>query len=454
MNLRKYIILLAFINVLFWSGCEKKPKLHTTYFSGQITVSDSLDASKDYGGIELLIIKRDSLTTAADTLFYSVTNQDGTFAGLISYPVSGSYPLFISRHKNRLYSTSVLLGVEDSLFLKAELPNFNTTKSFKSVEYEALNTVERLNRNLSRIGQYAISRQFSQDSIITIRKQWADLYWSVYVGFSKTMAGSDAAVQSLHLLSGISDSLLISRYEQLYKNLSAFNNALPLVIQVKSRHSDFEILNNYMKNLEDEVDDYTSSFMVASNRFDILYDSLRIDEALRFFNTIKKKYKSVNQIDEWISYNEPYITSLKPGNKIPHIRIETVDGNVFDTDSLSKPLTIIEIVRINSDLYRNQFEEILISKSLFDLLNIRFITIPVDEPAVVNSFYEVFKPGWMFAKSGQFAMNKLDKKLSISYLPSRLVIDDKGLIIKHYDFDEFNDLINEVPKHLNNNKIQ
>ena len=197
---------LFLVAVVLIAACSSK-KTYTHVLSGKITVADSVDASKDYSGIGYLVIKRDS-TQKADTVFFAQTDKEGKFSGKAVTTFRGLYPVYITRNKKILASSSIILTESDSVQIRAELPAYNQTEKLFSREYEAKGVFDRLNKNFSRIAQFVNAGKVTPDTLPVILKNWSDIYWSVHKKYPGTIAANESVIESLRLLTGIDDEYL------------------------------------------------------------------------------------------------------------------------------------------------------------------------------------------------------------------------------------------------------
>jgi glutathione peroxidase-family protein len=421
----------------------------TSHFTGAITVADSIDSSGDYSGIELLVISRDSANAQADTVFYHKTDESGVFEGTLRYPRIGSYPFFVSRNGSRLASSSLLLGQEDTLKLTAELPGFNQTKKLESLEYTAMKTFDRVDRSFTRIMRFAQLGRVTQDTLPDIYRQWSEIYWEIHTDYNQTIAGNNAAVQSVRLLQGVNDSLLIERFESVWDQPGVAAAMIPVVTQVKSYTGGLLSANDYLKIAEQQIDRESTKFMIASTRFDIAYDSLNLELADKIFAYIKKEYKDVNQHKEWLSYHKPYLNELRPGNPFPSLKLSLFNSSeTIELDSMKGAPIIVEVAMLNTQAYQNQIEEIALMHQLYSSLGVKMITIPLDDVKMLKDFHETIQPGWTFAASSRYTTNGLTDRLHIKNVPDRFLVDADGNIVKHYEYEEIDDLINEVVRYL------
>ncbi|MDX1585726.1 MAG: hypothetical protein R3222_03245, partial [Balneolaceae bacterium] len=67
--------------VIAFIGCSGGDDFKTALIEGSFSVSDSIDSSRDFSGIGLTVISRDSANADADTLFHQMTDSTGTLQG-------------------------------------------------------------------------------------------------------------------------------------------------------------------------------------------------------------------------------------------------------------------------------------------------------------------------------------------------------------------------------------
>lgn len=428
---------------------NKTDEWKTSHFTGKITVADSIDSSGDYSGIELLVISRDSANAVADTVFYDETNESGEFSGTLRYPRMNTYPFFVSRNGNRLASSSLLLGQEDTVKLTAELPGFNQTKQLESIEYKAMETLDRVDRSFNRIMRFAQLGRVSQDTLPDIYRGWSEIYWEIHTDYNNTIAGNNSAVQSVRLLQGVNDSLLLERFESVWDIPGVAAAMIPVVAEVQTANNGLKAANSYLKNAEKNIERESVKFIVASTRFDVAYDSLNLEMADEIFSYIKKEYEDVNQYNEWLSYHKPYLNELRPGKPFPSLKLSLFNSSeTIELDSLKGNPFVVEVAMLNTQAYQNQVEQVALMHQLYGPMEVEVITIPLDDVKTLKDFHETLQPEWTFAASSRYTTNGLTDRLHVKNVPDRFLIDAEGNIVKHYEYEEIDDLINEIVRYL------
>ncbi|MGK7368884.1 MAG: hypothetical protein ACNS64_01615, partial [Candidatus Halalkalibacterium sp. M3_1C_030] len=79
-------------------SCSGQDQFKTALVEGSFSVADSIDSSKNFSGIGLTIIKRDSANADADTLFHELTDSTGSFRGEARFQDKRQYSAIISRN--------------------------------------------------------------------------------------------------------------------------------------------------------------------------------------------------------------------------------------------------------------------------------------------------------------------------------------------------------------------
>jgi hypothetical protein len=211
-------VLLVVVTALFLGCSANEQGQPSAHVSGIITVADSVDASRDFSGIEVSIIQKDSAQSAADTLFYDVTDSTGNFQGIASFPENRFYTLRIDRNQRQLGQQSIALANGDSVRIEAELPGLQQTLSINSNEHEALDQYRRINRNYQRIVNYIQRGILKGDSARTELQKFGNLYWEVYNKQNGTLASRMAAADAINIYGSLDGNEMMQKLRQIQDN--------------------------------------------------------------------------------------------------------------------------------------------------------------------------------------------------------------------------------------------
>ncbi|MDZ7694451.1 MAG: hypothetical protein U5K69_25570 [Balneolaceae bacterium] len=220
--------------VVFSACTHQQSQKPSAIVEGQITVADSIDASRDFSGIEIAIIQKDSANMGADTLFYRQTDSTGHFSGIATFPEDRFYTLRIDRNQRQLGQTSIILAEGDTVQITAELPGLQQTLEITSNEHEALDQYQRVSRNYQRIARYIQSGGMKGDSARAELNKWANLFWEVYTERKRNHRQPIvAAVDAIDIYGSVDGQEMMKKIRQVRDNdefagvAARYGNKLP-----------------------------------------------------------------------------------------------------------------------------------------------------------------------------------------------------------------------------------
>ena len=196
------------------AGAEQRSEEVHSHLQGEITLSTEIDSVADYSGFEILVANRTE--TSIDTLAYTVTDAEGKFEMDITAPKTNIYSLVIARDGSVLRIDEIAIAEGDSASFKMKFPFGQRPIMIRSNENAALlgfkNTVALHNGEIE-----ALSRQGVEDQTVFETKisQTSGILWGLKESAPGTLASKLAAAQSVIMLEGWNDSLLVARMEEL-----------------------------------------------------------------------------------------------------------------------------------------------------------------------------------------------------------------------------------------------
>lgn len=441
----KFTSLFILTFCLIFAACSSEKK-HSTIIKGKITVADSVDQSKNYAGIGYLVFKRDS-TQKADTLMYAETDVNGEFVGKIEVPAKGIYPVYISRNKKLLASSSLILSFDDTVKITAQLPAYNQTEKFVSKEYTAQDVFGRVNRNFGRIADYANSGKLAQDTLPEILTNWSAIYWSIHTKYPQTVAGDQAVGESFRLLRGLNDSLLLERFD----SLKAFPNLKVSFARVageaKARISGLESSLAFLENVQKQAPSPAQELQILRNQIEFLADSNQHERAYKLIKRNEKLFNTIKGAKSWAAYFAKETNRLAPGKSLPDFRLVTATDTISKASYIGK-YYILEIAGLADQKYQSELVELNTIIQLYKNFGLNWVTVPIDQQITVDAFLKENEPSWTFTKAHNFDAYRLMDSLNVIQVPTRFFVDKKGNIIRKYAPVEFNRMINDVLKEL------
>ncbi|HET8865512.1 MAG TPA: hypothetical protein VFM80_07425 [Gracilimonas sp.] len=439
--MKNYTLLASLAILLLVTACSNEPKPLETIVKGKITVADSLDDSGDYSDIGIAIIKQDSVNAPIDTLFYTQTDVDGNFTGTVNFPAKNYYTLVLSRNNYDLSNLRVILADNDTLTVNAELPDVAESLVLESREHEAMRTLNRVERSFQRVGAYARSGAIPDSQIVDEIEKWSDLYWQVYEAHENTIASYLAAEKAAELLSSLDPEEMLDKIDTAlpedYMISVALNLGKPYIAESKG----FEAASNYLDSLAEISTNESAREFVQRNKIQMYFDSSRVRQAKELLDKYEKNYTGPAS-KKWARTIRYDLNYLAPGVSAPEFSFITMDGDTVNNSRLEGTTYILEISPVANYEYQNDYDRTLIINEIYKNYGLEIFTIPLDQSEVtVNAFFEERRKAWSVAKIGTFDVQQVIQKFNVIQVPTRLLIDKNGVLIRKYERGEFDDVI-------------
>lgn len=424
-------LLSAVLVLVLLGACSGSRYKNKALLTGQITVADSLDDSGDFSGIELVILYRDT-SKVADTLVRARTDAKGMFKEHVSFPSPGRYPVEVRRFYRVISTSSVLLGDKDTVKIIAELPGFVQTAKIESREQAAFDTYQRLGRNYERIYQLAMAGRINPDTMPDIMRTWSKMYWELFEQRRGTYASKLAAAEALRLSAGISDSTVIARTEMLVEEpmLGQVVATAGMISRARAEGLDAALafvdkMRPFHRGKEDQ-----GSFLRL--KCELLADSGRTAEALQLLEKGAVIGKEWKEFEYWRTARQKDLKMLAPGTPAPDFTV-LVGKDSLRLSSLKGNLVLIEFTGLANPAYQEQFDRLGAIHLVYGKAGLKIVTIPMDQrPIIYEGFFQERERMWAFSEPGQYQASGVAEKYNVSLIPSRVLIDRKGNIVRKY----------------------
>lgn len=433
-------------------GCSTGSKQKQAHVSGNFTVSDSIDATKDFSGIGFTIIHRDSANADADTLFHALSDSNGTFSGVAHFDERRRYPLLISRNERNIARIGVILSEGDSVFITGQLPNIKGTVTVESQEHDALEKYQQLGENFNRLMQFARAGRISGDSLRQELLRWSDIYWNLYEKEQGTIASEFSARESIRLLQGLDNPKMMNRIREV-QNIDALSDlgatfGKNYIAGTKGLDSAIA----YLDSLANITETKQKSIRIDMEQIKLLYDSARIEAAKDRLDVFKEQYPNNKSSKSWVESISYDLNYLSPGDSIPDFQF-TQNGKTISRDSLLGKPYILEVTRLTNRLYQDQFDRTVVIHSIYKNFGLEVVTLPLDENQVtIDGFFEERIKAWPVADAQAFDREQLLEKFNIQLIPTRFLVDREGSIIRKYVGNEYDDVIQGIQKIIKKDK--
>lgn len=428
-----------------FAGCSAEGDRKTAVVNGSFSVSDSIDATRNFSGIGFTIIKKDSANADADTLLHRLTDSTGSFSGKVRFPEKRQYAAFISRNGRNLVRIGVILADGDTVNISGELPDLQNTLEIQSREHEAMKVYQRINRGFQRIATYAQAGRLRGDSLGNELNKWSRLYWEVYQENKGTLAAELAASESVRLLEGWNNEAMMKKIRSVQNKDELINLAATFGKEYLAKSEGLDYTLGYLDTLQNNARSDNTSMRIKIERIKLLYDSARVEQAKQHLQDFRKQYEKDSDAQTWadaISYDLNY---LSQGDTIPSFSFP-VNGITISRNSLTGTPYILEITTLANRLYQDQYDRTVAIHSLYKHFGLQVVTIPLDNSQVtIDAFFEErgVKP-WPVAPAQAFDRQELLDRFNIRVVPTRFLIDKQGKIVRKYVGREYTDVIQGI----------
>ena len=419
--------------VVLGVGCQSAPDAVESYVEGRITVRSDIDATGDYSGFRVLVA--DANGRSIDTLGIATTGTDGRFQMNVAAPERGIYPLMIwgRQGQRRLASTDYVVARGDSATLEVELPLEGRRFFVRSSENAALsayrNTMAQHRRTLVKRLQTD-----ARDSTTMSRsiRQTSSTLWNLQETFPGAYASQLAATESLSLLSGWNDSLVVARAKEIEPSNPRFVEVAQIARRASSRLHGQEAALDLLDTFAKRAQTNQQRAGVQTARVRAFIDSLQADAALAAAQKLKNEYPNTKWA-EWADRATYEVNNLLPGTEAPSLTATTVSGDSLALQALRGRPVVLEYYRPGDDLFARQMatRNALYRATRAD--SVAFVSISVEPDTLLH---EAFTENRSFPGHHVIAPGGLDGPLAKTYniadVPSRVLIDEEGKMVGRY----------------------
>lgn len=439
--------------VLILIGCSSEPKMSSAHISANITVADSLDRTRNYSGIKLMIISPSQTPGRLDTLFSAESDTSGLITGNVEFASQGIYTLVVNRNNTDLAVTQVILSNADTLNITGELPALANNLKIDSRENRAIQTFRRLETGFNRVVTFINAGALEDSAIVEEVYKWSDLFWELHQKEEGTYAGNLSAQESVRLLTDFDDSLMIERVNSMLPSDFGITVAtiygMPYNAQTRGIDGGVKYLDSLSKlTKNEEIKQSIDQIKITA-----LFDSSRVETAIMLVNRFKTKYSSDEDAMLWAESVEYDLNFLAPGIPVPSFSFTDTRGDSLSTESLLGKPYILEISPVVNAQYQSQYDRSIVIKQIYKNYNLEIITIPLDESReIVQSFYNEVSPLGIVAELGSFDVQKLIESFNITRVPTRVLVDKNGVIVRKYVGNEYEDIIKGLNKIVRQNE--
>lgn len=419
--------------VLLGVACQQSRSQVQSYLEGTITVASRIDTSSDYSDFRVLVLRPEGRTV--DTLGHARTDREGQFSMTVDAPKRDVYTLTIwgRQGQERLAASNYVVAQGDSGTLNLELPVDRRPIQVKSRENVALmgyqNAMAQHRRMLTKRLQ---AQSYQTNALVQSIRLTSSVLWSLQDSYSGTYASELAAVESLSLLDGWNDSLVVARVRKIEPSNPRYVEAVRIARDAEARLRGQRAALSLLDSLEAKVVNDPKRAGVQAVRIQAFLDSAQTEAALSAAQRLRSDYPDTPWA-EWARRAEYEAENLMPGMVAPNLSVRTLAGDSLTLRELRGRPVVLEYFRPGSDTYNQQLSA---RNSLYENTrsdSVAFVSISTEPDTLVN---RAFLSNNSLPGRKVIAPNGPDDPIVTRYnvveVPTRYLLNENGRIVREY----------------------
>jgi peroxiredoxin len=451
MQIRYLCITAIFVSILGVFPL-KAQQSYSTAVNGTITVDEALDPSGDYSGIIVSILGFGEFT-GIDTLLTAVTDVNGNFSGTARFDAKREFTATVSRHGVNLASFGIILADGDPVTITGQLPDLNLNLEVQSAEQDAMNTYQRVERSYNRVIDFINSGmvEVTQDTIPTLINTWSDLFWSVQTMHPQTLAGDLGSLRSVEILGGFDDEKLVKRMYEALSGGSVYKAAkVRLGADALFRLEGVEPALSLVDSMLTTKLQPEDLIVLQMDAIEIRIEHGREQEAKNLLMEFREQHSDNPMLADWVETMVYDIENLFPGMYIPEFSLQLQRGGRIQNTDIREKLFLIEFANFANPEFQTETTLLTFFYQQNSERGFQVITIPIhDSRITVNAFIEDRNIPWPVVAAGQYNAADLASLFNLSVLPTRLLVDSEGRIVRKYSGTNIGIIQNDISILLN-----
>lgn len=421
----RQMLLICFLMLGIVTSCARPTNDSVqSFLAGNITVRGEADTT-DFSGFQVVV-----LSETRDTLANAITDREGNFSTDVQAPQRGIYPLRINRYGLLMAESEFLTAEDDSAFLRLAVPLGERPLVIRSNENSAWAAYRNAKAAYnSSVLELANSQNLNAQSIALAALAASEVLWSIKGVFPKTMAAELAASESVMMLEGRADSLLIDRGKEIGIDQLGYLNVVRSVRRAISRRNGVEEAVNYLRDTLPTVEDEEARATLHAEIVQAYQDSSLYDAALLEARNMQRTYRkgALAEFAERIVYE---LDVLRPGYPVPEFNVSTLVGESVSSASIGNETAILEFFDPVSEAFSLERQERDSLISLASARGIRYLAISVNpDPDINEAFFD--RPGLGEIPAQIVDSEELAAVFNVANTPRRILISDSKIIGKY-----------------------
>jgi hypothetical protein len=418
-----------------------------SFLEGVLTVSEEIDDSGDYSDFTVLVVHQS--TSSIDTLGIATSDATGAFRMDITAPDRGIYPLVILRHGQTLHIDRIVIADGDSAVLRAQFPLTSRSVRIRSQENAAMMALENSRAQSSAsLMEMLQEGEYDPERARGTVMQTATLMWQLQETFPGTIGAEMAAAESVTMLEGWDDDLILARGPTIGPANPHFLDVARVVRRVTTRLEGQQAGLRMLSSFRDLVSDDDVNLQAALDAEVVIAytDSLDRDRALAAARNLKSSYPGTVWA-EWADRAAYELDHLLPGMEAPELAATTIEGEAFDLGRLRGRYVVLEFFVPGDQTFERQLPmRRMLSEATAG--EAEFVSVMIERSAVRRDAYREGRelPGVVIPADN--LRDPIVARYNVYILPTRVLIDPDGRIVGKYVGEAFNLLQDDLLERL------
>ncbi len=399
-------------------------------FSGMLTVNPEVDPTPDYRGFEVLVaVDRGG---EPDTLGFAVTDSAGAFSMDIVAPQRGIYALIISRRGQILKVDEMAIAEADTASLRAQFPVGQRRLRVRSQENAAWMAYQNARAQHSQsILDLVRSGEYTNEGAGRHVELSSSLLWNMQGTFPGTMGAEMSAAESVLMIAGWSDSLVVARAEDIPSDNVRYAEIVRAVRQSTARLEGQEEAIAYLEETVGSLEQEELRAEVHAEFVAAHMDSLNFDEARNVAQLMQTTYSGTLWAT-WAANALYELEYLMPGMPAPSFAVRTTTGDSVRLADLRGKPVVLEFYQPRDAVYQREFGGR--NSLLTETDGIHVVSVSLEPDSLLNdALFDEREPRGIFVYAASGYQAEIARSYNVNYLPVRFLIGSDGKLVAKYE---------------------
>ncbi len=426
--MRRLVFLLLLGLAACRSGTDRAEGV-SSHLEGTVAVADTV---RDILPENFSVLVFHETEGRTDTLGWAPVSPDGTFALGVTAPDRGVYPLVLSYEGQPLRLDELVVAGGDSATVHFSFPITSRRLRIRSRENDAWTAYRNAKAHYDGDVRQAVG---ADDALARIRNatlQTSSILWSLRDGYPGTVAEEMGAAESIVLLDGWDDSLLVVRAGEIPPQSAGFVTVAQAARRAEARlrgqGAAIRLLEAFMARTDSPEKQAALQAEIVTARL----DSLQADAAQVAARDLQTRFPD-SPWATWAERAEYEATTLMPGLPAPRFTATTDRGRTVALDSLRGQFVVLEFFTPGNEGFRQQIDARIALEQALRTFPVRFVSVSLDRDSLLTrAFFSQVAMSHARIEAPEGLGSPLARQFNVHALPTRYLIDPEGIIRAKY----------------------